>query len=141
MQLSFLELKLSKEAKRKAEKLMSRYKMLEAIIESKKMDLEPKMVSSYSGNESQRGNQFYSEPEKLALTEMEIEEYRRTLAKLKLVYNSLKPIQQQIWDNRYVLDRTDTDIYNELNITDTKYYRLKREMIAVVAEAFGFLTD
>jgi hypothetical protein len=37
MQLSFLELKLSKEAKRKAERLMSRYKMLEAIIESRRI--------------------------------------------------------------------------------------------------------
>jgi|SRR5579875_1424825 len=141
MQLSFLELKLTKEAKRKAEKLMSRYKMLQAIIESKKMDLEPKMVAGYSGNESQRSNQFYSEPEKITLTELEIEEYKRTLAKLNLVYNSLKPIQQKIWDNRYLLDRTDVDIYGELGITDKTYYRLKREMIAVVAEAFGFLGE
>lgn len=137
MQLSLMDITLTKEVRRKAEKLMSRYKVLEAIIESKKLDLEPKMVASYQGNESQSGNQFYSETESLALTEMEIEEYVRTRRKLSLVYNSLKPFQQQIWDQRYVLGRNDVDVYCDLNMPDRTYYRLKREMISYVAEAFG----
>jgi ArpU family phage transcriptional regulator len=137
MQLTLIDIKLTKDVKRKAEKLMSRYKMYEAIIESKKLDLEPKLSASYQGSESQRGNQFYSEPEKLALTEIELDEYTRTLRKLDLVYDSFRPIQQQIWEHRYLLDRMDIDVYNDLQITDRTYYRLKREMIAVVAEAFG----
>lgn len=137
MQLTLLDIKLTKDVRRKAEKLISRYKMYEAIIESKKMDLEPKMVASYSGNESQRGNQFYSEPEKIALTEIELDEYTRTLRKLDLVYESLRPSQKKIWNNRYLLDRQDIEVYSDLNIPDRTYYRLKKEMIAVVAEAFG----
>lgn len=137
MQLTLLDIKLTKDIRRKAEKLISRYKMYEAIIESKKMDLEPKMVASYSGNESQRGNQFYSEPEKIALTEIELDEYTRTLRKLDLVYESLRPSQKKIWNNRYLLDRQDIEVYSDLNIPDRTYYRLKKEMIAVVAEAFG----
>lgn len=141
MQLTLLDVKLTKEVKRKAEKLMSRYKMYEAIIESKKMDLEPKLVVNYQVSESQRGNQFYSEPEKLALTEIELDEYTRTLRKLDLVYNSFRPIQQQIWEHKYLLDRFDVDVYTDLNIRDRTYYRLKREMIAVVAEAFGIVAE
>jgi ArpU family phage transcriptional regulator len=141
MQLTLLDIKLTKEIKRKAEKLMSRYKMYEAIIESKKMDLEPKMVASYEGSESQRGNQFYSEPEKIVLTEIEIDEYTRTVKKLNLVYESLRPIQQQIWEYRYLLDCFDGDVYKQLDIPDRTYYRLKREMIAVVAEAFGIVAE
>jgi len=137
MQLSFLDTHLTKESKRKAEKLMSRYKVLEAIIESRKLDLEPRLTANYQASESQRGNQFHSETEKLALTEMELEEYVRTRRKLSLIYQSLKPTQQQIWDRRYTIGQYDTDIYNDLNITDRTYYRLKREMIAVVVEAFG----
>jgi ArpU family phage transcriptional regulator len=133
--------KLTKEVKRKAEKLMSRYRIYEAIIESKKMDLEPKLVASYQGSESQRGNQFYSEPEKIALTEIELDEYTRTLRKLDLVYNSLRPMQQQIWERRYLLDQLDIDVYSDLVIPDRTYYRLKREMIAVVAEAFGIVAE
>jgi ArpU family phage transcriptional regulator len=141
MQLTLLDVKLTKDVKRQAEKLMSRYRMYEAIIESKKMDLEPKMVANYQGSESQRGNQFYSEPEKIALTEIELDEYCRTLRKLDLVYNSLRPIQQRIWEHRYLLDQYDVDVYTELNIRDRTYYRLKREMIAVVAEAFGIMAE
>lgn len=139
MQLTLIDINLSKEVKRQAEKLMSKYKMFGAIIESKKLDLEPKLVASYAGSESQRGNQFYSETEKLAETEIEIEEYTRTLRKLTLVYEALKPIQQQIWEQRYVLGRYDIDVYMDLGIPDRTYYRLKREMIANVAEALGLL--
>lgn len=141
MRLTLLDVKLTKEVKRQAEKLMSRYKMYEAIIESKMLDLEPKLTASYTGTEIQRGNQFYSEPEKLALTEIELDEYTRTVRKLDLVYNSLRPIQQRIWDFRYLLDRQDIDVYSDLNIPDRTYYRMKREMIAVVAEAFGIDAD
>ena len=137
MQLALLDVKLTREVRRQAEKLMSRYRMYEAIIESRKMDLEPKVVVNYEGSESQRGNQFSSQTENLALTEIDIEEYTRTLKKLDLVYNSLKPKQQEIWQQRYILGRYDIEVYMDLNIPDRTYYRLKREMIAVVAEAFG----
>lgn len=138
MQLAFLDTRISKEVKRKTEKLMSSYKNLEAIIESRKLDV-PKMVVNYQPNESQRGNQFYSETEKLALNKMEIEEYIKTKKKLDLVYYSLKPTQQRIWDQKFLLGRYDMDVYNDLDIPDRTYYRLKREMIAVVAEAFGLI--
>ncbi|MBU8770321.1 ArpU family phage packaging/lysis transcriptional regulator [Cytobacillus oceanisediminis] len=139
MQLAFLDTKLSKEVKRKTEKLMSSYKNLEAIIESKKLDASPKMVVNYQPSESQRGNQFHSETEQLAMNKMDIEEYTRTKRKLDLVYYSLKPTQQRIWDQKFLLGRYDVDVYSDLNIPDRTYYRLKREMIAVVAEAFGFI--
>ncbi|MGE7880125.1 hypothetical protein [Peribacillus muralis] len=45
-QLSFLNTSISKEAKRQAEKLMSRYKILDAIIESKKINLEPRLTQN-----------------------------------------------------------------------------------------------
>lgn len=106
-------------------------------MESKKVDLEPKMVASYQVSESQRGNQFYSEPEKIALAEIEIDEYARMIKKLDLVYDSLRPVQKKIWEQRYLLGRYDTEVYNDLEIPDRTYYRLKREMIGVVAEAFG----
>lgn len=136
-QLAFLETSLSKEVKRKAEKLMSRYKVFEAIIESLKLDIEPKMTVNYQASESQRNNQFHSETEKIALAEVEIEEYVRTKRKLSLIYNSLRPDQQKIWEERYIMGRYDSDVYKDIGLTDRTYYRLKREMIGIVAEAFG----
>ncbi|CAN7411785.1 ArpU family phage packaging/lysis transcriptional regulator [Peribacillus frigoritolerans] len=140
-QLSFLNTTISKEVKRKAEKLMSRYKILDAIIESKKMDLEPRLTQNPEPSEIQRGNQFYSSVENSAITEFEIEEYVRTKRKLHLVFDSLKPIQQHIWEDRYILGKRDVEVYNDLQITDKTYYRLKREMQAIVAEAFGLINN
>ncbi|MEK3819674.1 ArpU family phage packaging/lysis transcriptional regulator [Cytobacillus sp. FSL W8-0315] len=139
MQLAFLDTKLSKEVKRKTEKLISSYKNLEAIIESKKMDAEHKMTVNYQPSESQRGNQFHSETEKIAELNIEIKEHLLTMRKLNVVYHSLKPIQQRIWDQKFLRGRYDVDVYSDLDIPDRTYYRLKREMIAVVAEAFGFI--
>lgn len=139
MQLAFLNTNLSLEIKRKSEKLMRSYKNLEAIIESKKLDLEPKLTVNYQASETQRGNQFSSQTENLALTQIDIEEYVITKRKLDLIYNSLKPTQKRIWDERYLLDATDLDVYLNMDIPDRTYYRLKREMISIVADAFGML--
>lgn len=140
-QLSFLNTNLSKEVKRKAEKLMSRYKISDAIIESKKMDLEPRLTQNPEPSEIQRGNQFYSSVENAAMTEFEIEEYERTKRKLDLVFDSLKPTQQAIWEDRYIRGKRDGEVFYHLEITDKTYYRLKREMVAIVAEAFGLINN
>lgn len=140
MQLTLLNPKpLTKEIRRQAEKLMRRYNHLDAIIESKKLDLSTKMTVNYKASESQRGNGFHSETERLALTYTDIDEYEITKKKLDLVYQSLEPRQQQIWEQRYILGKFDTDVYLDLDIPDRTYYRLKKEMITVVAEAFGLM--
>lgn len=139
MQLAFFNTNLTRESRRKTEKLMSSFKNIEAIIESKKLDLEPKMTVNYQQSESQRGNQFHSETERLALINQEIEEYVLTKRKLSLVYESLKEEQKEIWDQRYIQGKYDTDVYSQMGINDRKYYRLKSEMIAIVADACGLI--
>lgn len=139
MQLAFFKTNLDIDTRRKAEKLMSSYKNIEAIIESKKLDLEPRMTVNYQASESQRGNQFHSETERLALAEQEIEEYVITKRKLDLVYESLKDEQKEIWERRYIQGKYDTDVYSDLGINDRRYYRLKSEMIAIVADACGLI--
>jgi ArpU family phage transcriptional regulator len=135
--LFYLKANVSKEAKRESEKLMSQYKNLHAIIESNKIRAEYKVTPSYGASESQRDNQFYSPVENLVELNDKINEYEKALKILNLVYDSLKPIQQLIWDRRYILGQYDTYVYSDLGITDRKYYRLKREMVAIVADAFN----
>ncbi|MBS4200288.1 hypothetical protein KHA93_11665 [Bacillus sp. FJAT-49732] len=139
MQLAFFNTNLTKESRRKAEKLMSSYKNIEAIIESKKLDLEPRMTANYQASESQRGNQFHSETERLAIANQEIEEYVITRRKLSLVYESLKKEQQEIWEQRYIQGKYDTDVYSDMGLNEKRYYRLKGEMIAVVADALNLI--
>ncbi|MBW3114201.1 hypothetical protein KYJ26_20245 [Bacillus sp. MCCB 382] len=137
-QLQFIDTNIPGEVKRKAVKLMSQYRMLEAIIESRKMKSN-KMTVNYDASESQRGNQFHSQTEELALNEVEIEKYTLTKKKLDTLFDSLKPDQQKIWEQRYMLGMSDADVYYGNNIPHRTYYRLKREMIAVVADGMGLL--
>lgn len=142
MQLTLLTSKpLTKDSRRKVEKLIRKHHHLEAIIESKKMDLEAKMTVNYDASESQRGNEFHSETERISLVNIEIEEYVLTKRKLDLIYQSLEPRQKYIWDQRYILGRFDSDVYNDMELPDRTYYRLKKEMIYLIAEAFGFLAE
>jgi len=136
-QLAFLDIHLDKRVRRKAEKLMSSYTFIDAIIQSQKLDLpEQSMIVNYHPSEIQRGNQFHSETERVALLMLKISEHIKTKEKLDNIYKSLKPIQRRIWDLRYIEGKTDVDVYNEFYISDRTYYRVKREMIAVIAEAF-----
>jgi ArpU family phage transcriptional regulator len=137
--LLFLKTNITKEAKREAEKMMGQYKSLPAIIEANKIRAEQKVTPSYGSSESQRDNQFYSTVENMAELNDKINEYEKTFRILTLVYDSLKPAQQLIWDRRYVLGQYDTNIYIDLGLPHRTYYRLKREMVAVVADAFNLI--
>ncbi|MCR6096870.1 hypothetical protein HXA31_20505 [Salipaludibacillus agaradhaerens] len=135
-QLAFMDIELDKETRRKAEKLLSSYRNLDAIIKTQELEIAPKMTINYEPSESQRGNQFYSDTEQVVMLRERVDFNKLTKEKLHRIYNSLKPIQRQIWDLRYCDGMTDSYVYNELELTDRAYYRLKREMIAIVAEAF-----
>jgi ArpU family phage transcriptional regulator len=136
-QLAFWDVKISKETRRKAEKLMSMYKNIEAIIEAKRLDLNAKTTATYEPMEGGKTNAFHSETERLTLLKLQIEDYERIKRKLDYVFYSLKPIQQKIWEQRYLQGKYDVDVHNDLKIPPRTYYKLKKEMIAVVAEAFG----
>lgn len=136
-----METHLDKKVRRQAEKLMGSYRNLEAIIEAQKLEIPQKLTASYSDNESQRDNQFYSDTESaVEYLQEKVDKHIRTKNKLDRLYGSMKPDQQRIWDLRYCDGRTDVYVYNELNMTDRHYYRLKRDMISIVAEAF-FLAE
>lgn len=128
---------IPKVVRKEAEKLMSRYRMIDAIVRSRKLEATPKLTASYELTGFQKNPGKHSETEKVALQNLEIEEYERIKKQLDIVYNSMKPIQQEIWEQRYILGRYDTEVYNDLNINEKKYYALKKEMIFVVAKALN----
>jgi len=139
MQLAFFDTNVPKKAKRQAERYMSNYRMIEAIIESKRLELETTMTTNYAPSETQRGNQFHSETERIAYVRLEIEEYNRVKKQLDIVYKALHPKQREIWEERYIAGRSDISIYTEMFIPDRSYYRLKRDMVAKVADALGLI--
>jgi ArpU family phage transcriptional regulator len=141
-QMSYIDTKMDRNTRRKVEGLLGSYRSLPAIIKTLEMDLpekRTKMTVNYEASESQRGNGFHSQTETLALLSLKIDDKKKVLEKLNILYNSFREEQQTIWIQRYVEGKYDDMIYNDLRISERKYYRLKREILYVVAEAFGFL--
>ena len=58
--LSYLEQELNKKERRKVIKYMSQYRNLDAIIETKKMDLHPSLTASYDDMPKQSTRSFHS---------------------------------------------------------------------------------
>ena len=108
-----------------AEKHMSKLNMYNAIINAKEISLELN-----AGN-----------LKKIAVIEDELNYYRKLKQQLNLVYTSLKPVQQEIWKRRYLVEDRDIDIINDMHIEHgvhkDKYYRLKKEMISDVIKALS----
>lgn len=135
------ELKRS-EAKKAAEKLMRKYNMLDAIIESKRIDVESyNLTQSFNVSEAQRGNQFHSETERLAIIAAELRYYENIKRQLTNVYNCLKPVQKIIWERRYIDEEKDNviigELYDKFYMNDKKYYRLKKDMLTDVIKALS----
>lgn len=131
--LSYLSIELNKHERRKVMKSMSDYHKLNAIIESKCIDLYPSHTQVIEDKPSQSVRGFHSEVEDFAMKSEEINEYRQLKRKLDLAYHSVSPTQKLIWDECFIDEKNDTDIYHGYDITRRTYYREKRELILFVA--------
>lgn len=135
--LNYLDKQLSKQDKRNTIRYMSQYRNLEAIIESKRMDIGKSHVQGFEENESQSTFSFHSECEDYAIQKEEVEEYERIKKKLDIAYKHLKPLHKEIWEERYITGKYDTDVYHDLRIEKKAYYAEKKELINIVAECLG----
>ena len=132
-----LETELTKQARKKAEKLLRSYRNMDAIIESMEKDLPgTKMTVNYEASESQRSNQFSSQVENIVMIRDTLYQKKITKAKLDILYKSMREVQQKIWVYAYVDGIFDDLAIGEINISRRQYYREKSALIKVVAEAF-----
>lgn len=136
------QVKKKSEARKKAEKLMSQYHMIDAIIESKRIDVESyKLTQNFDVSEAQRTNAFHSEAERLGIIAAELTQYENTKKQLTSVFNALKPVQRVIWQRRYLDEEKDSNIIDEVSVSyychEKKYYRMKKEMIEAVIKALS----
>jgi len=132
-----LETELTKQARKKAEKLLRSYRNMDAIIESMEKDIPgTKMTVNYEASESQRSNQFSSQVENIVMIRDTLYQKKITKAKLDILYKSMREVQQKIWVYAYVDGIFDDLAIDEINISRRQYYREKSALIKVVAEAF-----
>lgn len=135
-QLTLIEKKLDKKAKREVTKLLRSYGNLEAIIKSMSIEM-PKMTPNYEASESQRGNQFYSSTETAVLKNIELETKIKTKEKLDIIYETLDDRKKDIWRFRFIEEYTDEQTMIQLNITKREtYFGQKFELMGMVADSF-----
>jgi len=139
-QLTFMDMDISKKTRQKVEKLLSGYRNLEAIIESMEKDLpETKVTVNYEASESQRSNQFSSQVENIVMIRDKVHQKKIMKAKLDRIYKSLREVQQEIWQYRFMEGMFDDLVIAEIDISRRQYYREKSALIKVVAESFYFI--
>lgn len=138
--IMYLTKQLSSKEKRQVTRYLRQYKKIDAIIQSKQMDLMPNITSTLNDIAVQTSNGFHSEAEEYTIKVMEIDEYVRIKKKLDLAYNSVKDVQRIIWDEHYIEGHSDTDVYYGNDINKRTYYREKRELILLTAEILNIGT-
>src|SRR5690625_5900629 len=106
---------------------MSQYKNIEAIIQSRKLDLMPSRTSSIKESPVKESNKFRSEAETYAIESIAIDEYEAIKRLLDIAYESVKPIQKKIWDEHFIDGRKDTDVYYGNDISKRTYYKEKED--------------
>ena len=136
-QLTFIEQKLDKKAKREATRILRSYGNLDAIIKSMSVDM-PKTTASYSGNESQRDNQFYSSTEDTAIKRIQLEMKIKQKQKLDIIYDSINQEKKNIWDLRFIGGFNDEQTMIQMNMTSNrnKYFGEKYELMGMIADSF-----
>lgn len=137
IQLSFIEKKLDKKAKREVTKILRSYGNLEALIKSMSVDI-PKTTPNYEVSEAQRGNQFYSSTEEAVFKKMHLEIKIKQKEKLDIIYESINQEKKDIWDYRFIGGFTDEQTMYHMNLTSNrnKYFGEKYELMGMIADSF-----
>jgi hypothetical protein len=135
-QLTFIEKKLDKKAKREAARILRSYGNLEAIIKSMSVEM-PKMTVNYEPSEIQRGNQFYSSTENVVMKKVELEIKIKQKEKLDIIYDSLTDDKKDIWQYRFIEGCSDEYTMVKMNISNrNKYFGEKYELMGMIADVF-----
>jgi ArpU family phage transcriptional regulator len=137
MQLSFIEKKLDKKAKREVTKILRSYGNLEALIKSMSVDI-PKTTPNYDISEAQRGNQFYSSTEEAVFKRWQLEIKIKQKEKLDIIYDSINHEKKDIWNYRFIDGYTDEQTMIHMNLTSNrnKYFGEKYELMGMIADSF-----
>jgi ArpU family phage transcriptional regulator len=111
--------------KREVDSAFERYRLLRFAMDYERV---PKITADYSFSPSGPNNQFHSSTEDAAVANvMYRKEQSDYIKKMTLAVNRLSYIERAILIKRYMEedDVYDFEVYNELGLSERKYYRLK----------------
>jgi hypothetical protein len=139
----FEEEKLSTQIRRKAEKIISSYRKVNALIQTLQMELpEAKLTPTYElkeGTSSGVSNTIEQMYLKKEYIREEVAKNELIKKKLDIIYDSLNDIQKEIWTERYLNGRFDDGVIGSINIRRNNYYNEKNDILLLVAKVFCLL--
>lgn len=130
----------NKVARKKVEKYLEKYKMYLLTLPD---DIQPRITPSYSIVPNSKTNQFYSSTEAVAIKRVEYERERNEYMKrIQIAVNKCSELERTIIVKCYMQheDVYDYEVYNELGISESKFYQLKRKALDKLAVILGFIT-
>jgi ArpU family phage transcriptional regulator len=129
-----------KAARKKVEIALEKYKMYLLTLPD---DMLPKITSSYSIAPPSKTNQFYSSTEAVAIQRIDYEREREEyMQRIQAAVNRCSEMERAIIIQCYMQpeDVYDYEIYNELGISESKFYQLKGKALDKLAVILGFIS-
>jgi hypothetical protein len=141
MTTSYDEVVLTTPIRRKAEKIISSYRKVKALIKNLQMELpELKLTPTYELREGSSGGEVSNTIEAMYLKKEyireEVAKNELIIAKLDIIYDCLNDIQKKIWEYKYLDGRFDDGVIEEIDIRRNNYYNEKNDIIVLVAKSF-----
>ncbi|MED3905814.1 MULTISPECIES: ArpU family phage packaging/lysis transcriptional regulator [Anoxybacillaceae] len=129
-----------KAARKKVEIALEKYKMYLLTLPD---DMLPKITSSYSIAPPSKTNQFYSSTEAVAIQRIDYEREREEyMQRIQAAVNRCSEMERAIIIQCYMQpeDVYDYEIYNELGLSERKFYHLKGKALDKLAVILGFIS-
>jgi ArpU family phage transcriptional regulator len=125
-QLEFFLAEIDREKTKAAvESALEKYQY---FLLSEPLEMAPKITASYSIMPPAFTNQFHSSTEEMAIRKVDFDDQRRKYIKrVASAVNRLGHMERAVLTQRYMTgeDVYDYEVYNELGMSERKYYRLK----------------
>ncbi|MGD6847271.1 ArpU family phage packaging/lysis transcriptional regulator [Rossellomorea aquimaris] len=122
-----------KKTKAAVESAFEKYRFYLLMVPEDKL---PKVTATYSIVPPSFSNEFYSSTEQAAIKRIELEMERENYIKwLVRGINRLNKLEREIIFKRYLEDEEvfDYEIYNEIGMSERRYYRLKARVFYKLA--------
>ncbi|MDX8291439.1 ArpU family phage packaging/lysis transcriptional regulator [Metabacillus indicus] len=125
-QLSFTLPEINREeTKKRVEEALEKYRIL--LLQTFEEEL-PKLTANYSFLPPSKSNVNYSNTENIAVKKADYDRHRKQfLAQIHKAVNRLSQQERSIIINRYMSleEAYDYEIYNQIGMSERKYYRVK----------------
>lgn len=125
------------ESRKASENALEEYRFM---LLTQSLDMIPKVTSSFSIVPPSNTNRFYSTTEDAAIKNVDYETNRSDYIKrIAIAVNRLNELERSILIMRYMLedDVFDYQVYNDLNLSESKYHRVKARALYKLALILG----